>query len=136
MKIAALVSSAGLIASAAQAADGNAVNGEQLYADFACYACHGHNATGRVPLSQETSGVLSRADVFLRYMRLRADQNPVNPKNSMPNYSAETLSDAQALDIYAYLVSLEHETPDVDDIPLMQDLIDDAERRATVENND
>lgn len=114
------------------AADGETA-GEKLYYEFACYACHGYGGTGRTPLSKDVSGVLSQPDVFLTYLRLRADQNPVNPKNSMPNYSAATLSDQQALDIYAYLVSLDNQTPDIEDIPIMQKLIEDAERRVNFE---
>ena len=122
-----------VLSSGAAFAAGEKTAGEKLYYDFACYACHGHRGTGRTPLSKEVSGVLSQPDVFLTYLRLRADQNPVNPKNSMPNYSAATLSDEQALDIYAYLVSLDNETPDIEDIPIMQELIEDAERRANFE---
>lgn len=124
---------AGLLASHGVHADGNAERGETLYRDFACYSCHGYKAAGRVPLSSSTSGVLSRADVFQTYLRLRADENPINPKNTMPNYSRETLSDAQVADLYAYITSLPEDVPELEEIPLMQELIEDAKRRANVE---
>ena len=113
----------------AQDASGNSEKGEQLFYDFACYSCHGYGGTGRTPLSSETSGILSSEPLFLNYLRLRADQNPVNPKNSMPNYAASTLSDGQALDIYAYLVSLDDDPPAMADIPVMQEILDAAKAR-------
>lgn len=120
----------------AQAQDtaGNAENGKQLYLDFACYSCHGYNATGRTPLDAATSGILSSETLFLRYLRLRADQNPVNPKNTMPNYSANTLSDDEARDIYAYLVSLHDEPPALEDIEVMQQIIEWAGKSSDVDD--
>jgi mono/diheme cytochrome c family protein len=113
------------IADGAVAADVD--NGQKQYVEFGCYACHGFNGTGERPLVPAAGiGVLSNETVFLRYLRLRADQNPVNPKRTMPNYSAETLSDGTALDIYAYLLSLEDSPPDLEDIPAFQALLDDA----------
>lgn len=113
----------------AQDAAGNAETGAQLYYDFACYSCHGYGGTGRTPLSKETSGILSSEALFLTFLRLRADQNPVNPNNSMPNYDVNTLSDGQAQDIYAYLVSLDDDPPAVAEIPAMQDLLEAAKAR-------
>ena len=110
----------------AQDATGNVESGEQLYYDFACYSCHGYGGTGRTPLLRETSGILSSESLFLTYLRLRADQNPINPTNSMPNYDASTLSDDQARDIYAYLVSLEDDPPALADNPVMQEILDAA----------
>lgn len=115
-----------ILASTAGAAD--AERGETLYVDYGCYACHGYNGTGRVPLSTETSGILSSETLFIRYLRLRADQNPVNPKNTMPNYSAATLDDDKARDIYAYLRGLDHDAPAVDEIPVFRELLEDARR--------
>jgi mono/diheme cytochrome c family protein len=114
----------------AQELRGNAEEGEQVFYNFACYSCHGYDGTGRTPLSRETSGILSSETLFLTYLRLRADQNPINPNNSMPNYDVSTLSDEQALDIYAYLVSLNDDPPAVADNPAMQELLDAAKARA------
>ena len=119
----------------AQDGSGDAESGEQLFYSFACYSCHGYGGTGRTPLSSETSGILSSEALFLTYLRLRADQNPVNPNNSMPNYDASTLSDEQALDIYAYLVSLDDDPPAVADNPLMQEMLDAARARGKGDEN-
>lgn len=113
----------------------DAGEGEKLFYDFACYSCHGYGGTGRTPLSPETSGVLSSETLFLTYLRLRADQNPVNPKNSMPNYSAGTLSDEQAKDIYAYLVLLDDDPPAVADNPVMQEMLEAAKARGKGSDN-
>ena len=113
----------------AQDPGGNVENGEQLYYNFACYSCHGYNATMRVPLVGDTSGIMSSEQVFLTYLRLRADQNPTNPKNGMPNYAASTLSDEQALAIYAYIKSVKDESPEVEDNPVMQEMLDAAKVR-------
>jgi len=110
----------------AQDLSGDVEKGEQLYYNFACYSCHGYNATMRVPLVGDASGIMSSEQVFLTYLRLRADQNPVNPKNAMPNYAASTLSDEQALDIYAYIKSVKDDPPEVEDNPVMQQILDAA----------
>ena len=113
----------------AQDLSGDIEIGEQLYYNFACYSCHGYNATMRVPLVGDASGIMSSKQVFLTYLRLRADQNPINPKNAMPNYAASTLSDEQALDIYAYIKSVKDESPEVEDNPVMQEILDAAKAR-------
>jgi mono/diheme cytochrome c family protein len=113
----------------AQDLSGDIEKGEQLYYNFACYSCHGYNATMRVPLVGDASGIMSSEQVFLTYLRLRADQNPINPKNAMPNYAASTLSDEQALDIYAYIKSLKDESPEVEDNPVMQEILEAAKAR-------
>jgi mono/diheme cytochrome c family protein len=113
----------------AQDLSGDIEKGEQLYYNFACYSCHGYNATMRVPLVGDASGIMSSEQVFLTYLRLRADQNPINPKNAMPNYAASTLSDEQALDIYAYIKSLKDESPEVEDNPVMQEILEAARAR-------
>ncbi len=114
----------------AQDLGGDTDKGEQLYYNFACYSCHGYNATMRVPLVGNASGIMSGEQVFLTYLRLRADQNPTNPRNAMPNYAASTLSDEQALDIYAYIKSLKDESPEVEDNPVMQEILDAAKTRS------
>lgn len=122
--------------SLAQRAAGDADNGQVLYYDFGCYGCHGYNATMRVPLVGEASGVMSDPQLFLTYLRLRAEQNPTNPKNTMPNYDASTLSDEQALDIYAYLRSLDDDPPALQDIPVFVEILDAAIERSGNESQD
>ena len=60
-------------------------------------------------------------------MRARADQNPLFPTQSMPNYSADGLSDENAKDIYAYIRTFKDEPPAVNDIPVLKGILDDAE---------
>ena len=109
--------------------------GAELFYDFACYSCHGYNATMRVPLVGDASGIMSNEAVFRNYLRLRAEQNPTNPKNSMPNYSADTLSDEQARDIYAYIFSLVDDPPEVADNPIMQEMLEAAKVRGQGKEN-
>lgn len=120
----------------AQGASGDAEKGKQLYYDFACYSCHGYNAATRVPLVGDRSGIMSDEQLFLDYLRLRADKNPVNPTNTMPNYAAATLSDEQALDIYAYIRSLKDDSPELEDIPVFVEILESARQRSDNESND
>lgn len=112
----------------AQGTSGDAGKGEQLYYDYACYSCHGYNATMRIPLIGDKSGIMADEQLFLRFLRLRADQNPVNPKNSMPNYDVNVLSDEQALDIFAYIKSLKDDSPELEDIPVFVEILESAKR--------
>ena len=109
--------------------------GKQLYYDFGCYGCHGFNATMRVPLIGDASGIMSSEEVFLSYLRLRSEQNPINPKNAMPNYSAETLNDDEARKIYAYIRSIDDDAPEVDENAIMQEILDAAKMRGQDESN-
>jgi len=119
----------------AQDGSGNTEQGAGLFYDFGCYGCHGYNATMRVPLVGDASGIMSSEALFLNYLRLRADQNPTNPKNAMPNYSASTLSNEQARDIYAYIRSIDDDPPEVADIAVMQEMLDAAKDRASGKEN-
>lgn len=112
----------------AQGTSGDAGKGEQLYYDFACYSCRGYNATMRVPLVGDKSGIMADEQLFLTYLRLRADQNPVNPKNTMPNYDVNVLSDEQGLDIFAYIRSLKDDSPELEDIPVFVEILEAAKR--------
>lgn len=102
-------------------------SGEKLYEDFLCYSCHGYNGTSpRRPLVNDASGIMASESVFISFLRLRGDMNPDTATNSMPNYSQDALSDAQARDIYAYIKTLTDEPPEVADIPVMQQILDAA----------
>ena len=120
---------------AAQDVSGDAEKGKQHYYNFACYSCHGYNATMRVPLVGDASGIMSSEQLFLGYLRLRGDQNPTNPANRMPNYDARTLGDEQALDIYAYIKSIDDDPPEVADIVVMQEMLDAAKARGQSDEN-
>lgn len=110
----------------AQSDEADRQRGERLFLDIGCYSCHGYNGTGRVPLSTETSGLLGSETAFLAYMRLRGEKAQLYPSREMPHYGTEVISDEALLDLYAYLVSLEDNPPALEDIPALQDLIDEA----------
>ena len=107
-------------------ATGDAERGKQAYYDYACYACHGYGGIGRHNIANQASGVFVNEQVFLLYLRARGDQNPSFSTQTMPHYPASSLPDEDALDIYAYIMTLVDEPPDVEDIPALQGILDDA----------
>ena len=113
----------------AQDVSGDPQKGKQDYYDFGCYGCHGYSAKYRVPLVGDASGVMSNESVFLTYLRLRSEQNPINPANRMPNYGESSLSDEQALNIYAYIKSIDDDPPEIADVASMKELLDAAKAR-------
>jgi len=97
---------------AAPATTGNATRGKDLYLSYSCYACHGYNAqTGN---GQRLLPLRMNQQVFSLYIR-----TPKTP--GMPTYSQKVLSDAQAADIYAYVLSLP-KAPELKDVPLLNQL--------------
>ena len=106
---------------------GDAEEGKQSYYDYGCYGCHGYNGIGRQNLANDVSGIMFNETVFLTYLRARADMNPLFPTQSMPNYSAEGLSDENAKNIYAYIRTFKDDPPEVDDIPALKGILEDAE---------
>ena len=101
--------------------------GKQAYYDYACYACHGFQGIGRRNITNRASGILVSEEVFLIYLRARADHNPAISEQSMPHYPASSLPDDVARDIYAYILTFEDDPPPVEDIPALQGILDDAE---------
>ncbi len=101
-------------ATAAQkpATTGDATRGKQLYLDYSCYACHGYNAqTGN---GQRLLPARFTQQQFTLYIR--------TPRTlQMPAYSTRLLSDAEAADVYAYILSLPRE-PLLKDVPLLNEL--------------
>jgi mono/diheme cytochrome c family protein len=88
------------------------VRGKQLYLENSCYACHGYNAqTGN---GQRLLPPRLTEQVFKLY--IRAPRTP-----QMPAYSTKLISDAEAADIYAYILSLPRE-PELKDVPLLNQL--------------
>jgi len=106
---------------------GDAEKGTQLYYDYGCYECHGFNGIGRKNLANDVSGIMSNETVFLAFLRARSDMNPIFPTQSMPNYTSDSLSDEDAKDIYAYIRTFKDEPPEVDDIPVLKAILEDAE---------
>jgi mono/diheme cytochrome c family protein len=103
---------AGVTGSQKSSTTGNAVRGKQLYLDYSCYACHGYNAqTGN---GQRLLPPRLTEQLFKLY--IRAPRTP-----QMPAYSTKLISDAEAADIYAYILSLPRE-PELKDVPLLNQL--------------
>jgi mono/diheme cytochrome c family protein len=122
---------------------GSAVTGKRLYYDHACYSCHGFNGeTGARPfVTPQHAGVragdpavpnwpanLATERSFIAYLRGRASVSPVQPSTAMPNYPVESLSDAQAKDIYAYIRSFKSAPPPIEKIPVMGQILAAAKR--------
>ena len=124
-----MVTASGIATAQQPAASGNAIIGQQLYFDFACYSCHGFNGeTGARTLVDRFNGVLSTEAGFIRFLRLRADQNPILPSTRMPNYPEESLSDDEARHIYAFIRIFEDTAPAAADIPLFNQILEAASR--------
>jgi mono/diheme cytochrome c family protein len=97
---------------AAQTTTGNATRGKDLYLSYSCYACHGYDAqTGN---GARLMPMRMNQQVFSLY--IRAPKTP-----GMPAYSQKLLTDAQAADIYAYVLSLP-KAPELKDVPLLGQL--------------
>jgi mono/diheme cytochrome c family protein len=108
---------------------GNAVTGKKLYYDHACYSCHGFNGeTGARPFVPDWPANLATERSFIAYLRGRANVAPVQPSTSMPNYPVESLSDAQARDVYAYIRSFKSAPPPIEKIPVMSQILSAAKK--------
>src|SRR5262245_28128285 len=116
-------------ASAAPQVTGNAASGKKIYEAYGCYACHGYNGeTGaRVLVPSRSSNVVSESS-FVAFLRARANLAPAQPSTGMPNYSAATLTDAQAKDLYAYVSAFKSNTPAVDEIPVFKQIRSAAQK--------
>ena len=113
----------------ASPATGSPANGKKFYEAYSCYACHGFNGeTGARVLAGSRSATLATESGFIAFLRARANVAPVQPSTSMPNYSATTLSDAQAKDIYAYVKSFKTSAPPVDQIPVFNQILTGAQK--------
>ena len=114
---------------AAGTASGNPVTGKKLYESYSCYACHGFNGeTGARVLIPGRSPSLTQESTFIAFLRARANLAPTQPSTSMPNYSATTLSDAQARDIYAYIRGFKSSPAEVNDIPAFKQILSAAQK--------
>ena len=92
-------------------------NGVKVYLEQGCYSCHGYNGTGRYPLANDVSGIMFDENIFLAFLRQRADISPTSASNRMPNYSVEVLNDEDAKDVYRYIKTFIDKPPEIDDIP-------------------
>lgn len=97
----------------AQAPAGDATKGKALYMKNMCWTCHGTAGQG----GDRGSGGRIAYEVwpwegFLQQMR--------RPRESMPRYDAQHVSDQELADIYAYIVSV-RAGPKAKDIPLLKE---------------
>ena len=114
-----------LVATAIAQQQGNAERGKELYYDHACYGCHGYNGeTGARDLVGTGSPLVEDIDAFLIFLRGRGEFAPLFPTTRMPSYSEDTLSDAEARDIFAYIQTFELDAPDVDDVPALRAILE------------
>ena len=94
------------------AAIGSVDRGKPLYLSYGCYACHGYNAqTGNGPRLQPPRLNPTQFQLYIRAPRTM----------QMPAYTTKVLSEAEAADIYAYVMSLPRE-PELMDVPLLRQL--------------
>ena len=96
---------------AAPAPTGNADTGRRLYMAKSCYMCHGTEGQGGVPYPR-IARVQRGQENFVRYVR-----RPVR----MAAYSEAVVTDAELVDIYAFLRALPAPRP-VDEIPRLKQM--------------
>ena len=114
------------------AVTGDAASGKKLYYEHACYSCHGYNGeTGARPFVPNWPANLATERSFTAFLRGRANLAPVQPSTAMPNYSAQSLPDGQARDIYAYIRSFKSSTVPIEKIPTMNAILAAAQKRRT-----
>ena len=107
---------------------GDAAVGKTLFFQYSCYACHGYNGeTGARPFVGNW-GNLATEQGFILFLRGRANVAPEEKSTSMPNFAANTLSDKQAKDIYAYIRTFKSTAPPLKDIPTLNAIIEAAKR--------
>jgi mono/diheme cytochrome c family protein len=103
-----------------------ATRGKQLYFQHGCYGCHGFNGeTGNAP-HLVGNPILANAQTFVAYLRLRAGDRPLLPSTTMPSFSASDLSDADALELYAYVRTFVLHAPDPQGIAAFQKILQSA----------
>lgn len=105
---------------------GDAETGKQLYYDHACYGCHGYTGETGHQMKLVGSGFLLNEQTFIIYLRLRAEQNPILPSETMPNYPENALSDDEARDLYAYIRTFADNAPPLEEIPTLNAIIESA----------
>ena len=112
LSIAGAVAAAALQAQA-QAPSGDAARGKAAFMKQGCYTCHGTAGQG----GDRGSGPRIAYDVwpweaFARQVR--------RPREAMPRYPVEHLSEQELADMYAYLLSIKR-GPKASEIPLLKE---------------
>jgi mono/diheme cytochrome c family protein len=77
---------------------GDAANGKRVYMAVGCYECHGNVGQGSRPTGPHLAPNPVPYEGFVAQLR--------HPANAMPPYTSVVLSDQQAADIYAYLLTI------------------------------
>jgi mono/diheme cytochrome c family protein len=104
----------------------SAARGKQLYYQQGCYGCHGFNGeTGERRLVG--SPIVATPGTFIAFLRLRSDLMPLLPSTRMPSFPTNTLSDAEALDLYAYVRSFVLHAPDPQGIAAFRKILESAQ---------
>ncbi|HSW82097.1 MAG TPA: cytochrome c [Usitatibacter sp.] len=101
------------IAAQAQAPSGDAARGKAMFTKNMCYTCHGSAGQG----GDRGSGPRIAYDVwpwegFVQQVR--------HPREQMPRYPKELVSDQDVADIYAYISSMK-KGPKASEIPLLKE---------------
>jgi mono/diheme cytochrome c family protein len=107
---------------------GNAAAGKALYYSYGCYTCHGYNGETGARAFVGRWRNLASEQVFITFLRGRANLAPVPPSTFMPNFAESSLSDKQAKDIYAYIRTFKSSAPELKDIPTLNAIIDAAKQ--------
>src|SRR3989454_8263902 len=88
---------------------GNAENGKKLFMERGCFQCH--NTLGQ---GGDAPRLAPRPISFAAFMKeLR------QPRDQMPPYTAKVMSDKEAADVYAYLLTIPA-PPGVNTIPILK----------------
>ena len=74
---------------------GNADAGQRLFVKKGCYACHGREGQGSPTTGPRLGPNPTPLEAFTRYVRA--------PRTQMPPYTERVLSDAELVDMYAFL---------------------------------
>ena len=113
----------------AAAPGGDPAKGKKVYESYTCYGCHGFTGeTGARVLAESRSANLATEAAFITFLRARANIAPPQPSTTMPNYSAQSLPDADAKDVYAYIKTFRSHAPAVDQIPVFDQILREAQK--------
>lgn len=102
--------SAAPAAKPAQAGAGNAEDGRKLWVSYGCWQCHGYEGQGGAAGPRLSARGLPLAG-FSAYVR--------RPTNQMPPYTEKVVSNADLMNIHAFIQS-RPSPPPVASVPLLQ----------------
>jgi mono/diheme cytochrome c family protein len=102
---------------------GNAARGKTVFLAYGCYACHGYNGETGARNFVGRWGNLQTEQQFITFLRGRANVTPLTPVSSMPNFSAQSLPDEKAKDLYAYIRTFKSTAPASKSVPALDDIV-------------